>query len=1207
MRDRVLGRCDVETLGRPACEKVRCLRRWPDRLELQWLAKTPLRAPVLECQVQVADFFSWQEVALSEMKVQEAPTAAKADAEFREETWQGLVPKLKVASGYKFRARARNSAGWSDFSEPSECRTSDVPKAPEKLRLLQRKPQKVEVEFEFEDAEGCPVSHIEPEFCVKSEAAGAVLPGESGDGVSVLDFTSWWWQTPEYFEVQVKEVDGATDSQKSAGMLGARSGSITVAGLKAEQTIWLRLWAVNQAGRSAKPSQPLPCRPSDRPGQVEELRVTLRGATWLELQWRTRDPEGAPVTNCRLEASRANFIRSWTPIAKSDLWRISANLWRARANNLEREADYQVRVVACNDVGWSLEPLQMGCRTAERPHKPRQLQCVDAGKSHIRIEFKVASNFGQEEHISKVSVEESGVLVWSELPPERLDFEHLGSVSASEAAPLTEDLGPFWDAEMSFKSFAVIVRGLEPNSFYNFRLAVANEVGWSLQKSEVLRCSTVCRPEKPQLLEGRKAAHEIRVFWDQADPLGGPVVDWEAQICEASIFSAWQNCQFLVLQQPTLATGSGKTAAFVSWEAGGEGPTFLQPSQFHAVICKMRLMCAFGWLRLRTGNLAGWSEWSAPLKAWTAQPPAISRCTLMRAATAAELASEGEAVDWIVDIFLKDSGCRPLVCAVDFEPRDAAKYQAFARHTSQQNWRAHFPKLPKDLTAATAHVTAGSAAGWCQRVTVASEKDAIVQEALACGADAKAVANEALHCLREFLSTEAELLSSLEQEMDSFLRRARAEGRCSAQHFRRLEHRLLSRALQAVRALATCAESNGFGLGGVALEKDEAWLSRCQNRLAHKDAVLDKERAGVSRGVQVHWEDNQKAASDSGAHQPARVVRLWAQKRETWATSHLLEIFSAERSNSLPAAAEGAGRLRARASSWAAVITACLVRCDASNLALASFDPSVPTKLREQTLQGLSALKNLRWAADHQLRKLQRALEMIAVSQHAVGSSERVGAHSFPEVSVTDKLSQTALGLILTMVMPVPGTVELGVVSIGALWLQGDSAGKHVVVEHPPPSDDTSSDPFGRFRQRPRPSALRLLQERASDGEEASPETGTVFVHNAASRMVTVRVLDQGRNIALRAYEKVQEAHPMVRLVSKAVAKGFGAVAGNSWTADSMPGVAIGPADAALLPLPMHQDSSFELEFAYGLLDSGERPLGRVPARTGMAATELAS
>lgn len=32
------------------------------------------------------------------------------------------------------------------------------------------------------------------------------------------------------------------------------------------------------------------------------------------------------------------------------------------------------------------------------------------------------------------------------------------------------------------------------------------------------------------------------------------------------------------------------------------------------------------------------------------------------------------------------------------------------------------------------------------------------------------------------------------------------------------------------------------------------------------------------------------------------------------------------------------------------------------------------------------------------------------------------------------------------------------------------------------------------------------------------------------------------------------------------------------------------------------EGSSYEIEFAYGLLDSSERPLGRVPARTGMAA-----
>ena len=35
---------------------------------------------------------------------------------------------------------------------------------------------------------------------------------------------------------------------------------------------------------------------------------------------------------------------------------------------------------ASNEVGWSvLEPVQINCRTAERPHKPRHLSCADVG------------------------------------------------------------------------------------------------------------------------------------------------------------------------------------------------------------------------------------------------------------------------------------------------------------------------------------------------------------------------------------------------------------------------------------------------------------------------------------------------------------------------------------------------------------------------------------------------------------------------------------------------------------------------------------------------------------------------------------------------------------------------------------------------------------------------------------------------------------
>lgn len=38
-----------------------------------------------------------------------------------------------------------------------------------------------------------------------------------------------------------------------------------------------------------------------RPAQVSDLRCTMRGATWLDLQWRTCDPEGAPVKECCVE------------------------------------------------------------------------------------------------------------------------------------------------------------------------------------------------------------------------------------------------------------------------------------------------------------------------------------------------------------------------------------------------------------------------------------------------------------------------------------------------------------------------------------------------------------------------------------------------------------------------------------------------------------------------------------------------------------------------------------------------------------------------------------------------------------------------------------------------------------------------------------------------------------------------------------------
>lgn len=382
----------------------------------------------------------------------------------------------------------------------------------------------------------------------------------------------------------------------------------------------------------------------------------------------------------------------------------------------------------------------------------------------MKIEFKVASNFGQEEHINKVQVEESGMLLWAEIPPNRLEIEELGTEvdGQTEDADL-QDLGPFWNAELSYESFRLVIRGLEPNSSYTWRIAVANEVGWSCEKSEPFESHTVYRPATPRLLEAQRGPFEIRVFWDQLDPSGGPINLWEAQVRESSLFSTWSAAKdFVLLRQPSSpddahSVPSSETSltstSFIVWEAAFG---CLKPGVEHM-------------LRLRTGKIAGWSDWSEPLKASTCGPPVISKCTVM------QVQSSRDACDLVVDIFLEENPCRALICTVDFEcdlcqPSDGkrARYQTVARHAKHGNWRAHFPRLVKQGAAlkANAVVMAGNSAGWSKASSVTFQeakheqltwapKIRQVQRA----PDATSVVAETLCCLKLFLSSEAELLS----------------------------------------------------------------------------------------------------------------------------------------------------------------------------------------------------------------------------------------------------------------------------------------------------------------------------------------------------------------------------------------------------------------------------------------------------------------
>ena len=373
----------------------------------------------------------------------------------------------------------------------------------------------------------------------------------------------------------------------------------------------------------------------------------------------------------------------------------------------------------------------------------------------MTLEFQVASHFGQVEHIEKVMVEECGMLLWTEIPQHRLEISELPAARAQTAAET--DLGPFWDAELQFKSITVTIRGLEVHSTYSFRLAVANEVGWG-EKSEIIEARTVHRPEALQLFKAPGGPFELRVYWDQKDPLGGLVDDWEPQICETSLFSSWSPADnFLILRQPS----EEKAPSFIVWEAA---------------FCCLKPNCEY-FLRLRAGNVAGWSEWSEPLRARTPGPPGIARCLLK---------SGGEHGS-LVEVELTPSS-RALVCLVELQ-MDGQVYQTLARR-ARNGFRAAVP------SGTAASVAVSNVAGTSGAHAVREEVKLPRPQRLT------AAVPEALEALRCFLAAETQDLREVQQDVTSLVADAKRLERWTPPMLHRIE--LRERSLKAIMDVLGC-------------------------------------------------------------------------------------------------------------------------------------------------------------------------------------------------------------------------------------------------------------------------------------------------------------------------------------------------------------------------------------------------------------------
>ena len=351
-------------------------------------------------------------------------------------------------------------------------------------------------------------------------------------------------------------------------------------------------------------------------------------------------------------------------------------------------------------------------------------------------------------------VEECGMLLWTEISQSRLEILELPATKAEAAEA---DLGPFWDAELQFKSFAVTIRGLEVHSTYSFRLAVANEVGWG-EKSEIIEAHTVHRPEALQLFKAPGGPFELRVYWDQKDPLGGLVDDWEPQICEASLFSSWSPAHnFLILRQPK----EEKAPSFIVWEAA---------------FCCLKPNCEY-LLRLRAGNVAGWSEWSEALRARTPGPPSIARCVL----------KSGEQESQ-VEVELTESSSRGLVCLVELQ-MDGQVYQTLAR-SSARAFRASLPH-GKAASVAVSNV-AGSSSLHAVREELASKR--LRGHGL--------VVKDAMEAVRGFLKAEAQELRDVQQDVASLVADAKLLERWTPPMVHRIE--LRERSVKAIMDVLGC-------------------------------------------------------------------------------------------------------------------------------------------------------------------------------------------------------------------------------------------------------------------------------------------------------------------------------------------------------------------------------------------------------------------
>mmetsp|Transcript_169189 Transcript_169189/g.543875 ORF Transcript_169189/g.543875 Transcript_169189/m.543875 type:complete len:1453 (+) Transcript_169189:87-4445(+) len=1134
--------CTCRTAGRPPIlHPPYVLQRWPTALLVEWSAPSPSGAPTLECQLEFCKdvlFAQWAEV-------EEVARLPRRD---------GPVDAAQRGGGDEelWRSMVRGLQPATDYlfrirarnragwshAFSSSGRGRSSDAPAPPLRLA---------------VVGRRLGGVSVAFDVE-DAEGAPVTSVQAETFSVMQ----WHASksvgtaaglPAHYLQHLPDLNDFAPA-------GVRHHTLELDNLACGVNTSIRLWAFSTVGRSLVPSEFLVCRPSDRPAPVLEMQVVGRWATSVEVEWRAVDPDGSPVEECSCQRGGYQLFVVWHDLPREAIRRAPGrpSHWRAKLEGLEPESCYVVRARAKNEVGWSDElasPLEAW--TAAPPTSPVNFRCVKGDLNEVKLSFEVAVDPAQARGmaaVSEVSVEQAGLLVWNKLPAEQVKFE--GGLTTWHATP----------GNMGLYRGQITILDLSPATEYSFRLWVANEIGWCRGLAPVVRCRTAMPPDAPTLLSALPTGpNAVELLWSVADP-ELPVSRCYVEIRESSVFSNWRLVQGSEMQgrrdglcRSSIPTNGSDVdcadegaAVAAEWEQLVDGLASGTKYMF----------------RVRARNDVDMSKWSSEVCQSTPSSAVPTSCHLAKDPLCD--------ATFFVTVSARDPpGAPVLVCKVTDK---SSTRTILASHVARGMWQAVLPEGP---LAAGLNVRLANAVGWGDAIAVPAPSGVVWKASRLAAIEASATPTIGKFVSVLVLST-ADKCRRMEQRLERLLSQAK----------RSLRDRdvilLEGRATCAAKLSATLAELVPEILGAVDGDRFGSWPARCAACIDTWELATQQEE-GLSIGAadafgvllegavwteRLCTESLEPAWSSicSHVHDAPRVFKLWAQERETW-SARFQEQFLAV---------------------W---LTSCVT---ALRLLAAASEKGPLGEAQMQLPASLNALRTLRQRAELQLRKLRRVAEML--KQVTEGGT----SHGFEQVSVADKLSSSAFTLLLSAVLPVPGSLEVGAFSIGALWLEGDSAGRHAIVEHPRVAGAVA--PMQRFRQRPTSEGARLLSEWADDRCGHS-----MLVHNATARVVTVRLMEGNEGLVKKAYVKIQQAHPYARWVASTVEKyvvdSYRRGNGDVPESACLPFVVVAPAGIARLPIFFvegeEEEQTLNAEFAYGMGDQAERAVGRISARRGCA------